>query len=59
VNLPFTNWLLYGFVLQIPIDIEEAAAMDGCGPINLFTKVLLPMMKPGLAAAAILTFRIA
>ena len=59
VNLPFTIWLLYGFVLQVPIELEEAAAIDGCGPVRIFTKVLLPLMAPGLAAAAIFTFRIA
>lgn len=59
VNLPFTIWLLYGFVLQVPIELEEAAALDGCGPVRVFTKVLLPLMAPGLAAASIFTFRIA
>ncbi|MGJ7612007.1 MULTISPECIES: carbohydrate ABC transporter permease [unclassified Variovorax] len=59
VNLPFTVWLLYGFVLQVPIELEEAAAIDGCGPVRVFTKVLLPLMGPGLAAASIFTFRIA
>jgi len=59
VNLPFTIWLLYGFVLQVPIELEEAAAIDGCGPLRVFTKVLLPLMAPGLAAASIFTFRIA
>ena len=59
VNLPFTIWLLYGFVLQVPIELEEAAAIDGCGPIKVFMKVLLPLMAPGLAAASIFTFRIA
>ena len=59
VNLPFTIWLLYGFVLQVPIELEEAAAIDGAGPVRIFTLVLLPMMAPGLAAAAIFTFRIA
>jgi multiple sugar transport system permease protein len=59
VNLPFTIWLLYGFVLQVPIELEEAAAIDGCGPFQIFTKVLLPLMGPGLAAASIFTFRIA
>ncbi|MDQ0587521.1 carbohydrate ABC transporter permease [Variovorax paradoxus] len=59
VNLPFTIWLLYGFVLQVPIELEEAAAIDGCGPIQVFVKVLLPLMAPGLAAASIFTFRIA
>ncbi|MFM2075217.1 MAG: hypothetical protein RJB34_1522 [Pseudomonadota bacterium] len=59
VNLPFTIWLLYGFVLQVPAELEEAAAIDGCGPVRVFTKVLLPLMAPGLAAASIFTFRIA
>lgn len=59
VNLPFTIWLLYGFVLQVPPELEESAAIDGCGPIEVFYKVVLPLIKPGLAAAAIFTFRIA
>jgi multiple sugar transport system permease protein len=59
VNLPFTIWLLYGFVLQIPIELEESAMMDGCNPFQMFVKVLLPLLAPGLAAAAIFTFRIA
>jgi multiple sugar transport system permease protein len=59
VNLPFTIWLLYGFVLQVPVELEEAAAIDGCGQLRVFTKVLLPLMAPGLAAASIFTFRIA
>lgn len=59
VNLPFTVWLLYGFVLQVPLKWEEAAAIDGCGPVKVFTKILLPLMAPGLAAASIFTFRIA
>ena len=59
VNLPFAIWLLYGFILQVPPELEEAAAIDGCGPIQVFYKVVLPLIKPGLAAAAIFTFRIA
>ncbi len=58
VNLPFTIWLLYGFVLQVPRELEEAAAIDGCGPVRVFTSVLLPLLAPGLAAASIFTFRI-
>lgn len=59
VNLPFTIWLLYGFVQQVPVELEEAAAIDGCGPLKVFWKIVLPLIKPGLAAAAIFTFRIA
>lgn len=59
VNLPFAIWLLYGFILQVPIELEEAAAIDGCNPLQVFYKVVLPLIKPGIAAASIFTFRIA
>jgi len=59
LNLPFTIWLLYGFIDQLPIELEEAAAIDGCGPFRVFYKIVLPLIKPGLAAASIFTFRLA
>jgi multiple sugar transport system permease protein len=59
LNLPFTIWLLYGFIEQVPEELEEAAAIDGCGPFEVFWRVILPLLKPGLAAAAIFTFRLA
>jgi multiple sugar transport system permease protein len=59
LNLPFTIWLLYGFIEQVPREIEESAAIDGCGPFRTFFLLILPLLKPGLAAAAIFTFRIA
>lgn len=59
LNLPFTIWLLFGFVQQVPTELEEAAAIDGCGPFRVFWSVILPLLAPGLAAAAIFTFRIA
>jgi len=59
VNLPFTIWLLYGFVMQIPLELEEAATVDGCGRLGVFWRIVLPLMAPGLAAASIFTFRIA
>lgn len=59
LNLPFTIWLLYGFIEQVPIELEEAATVDGCGPFRLFFMLILPLVKPGLAAAGIFTFRIA
>ena len=59
LNLPFTIWLLYGFIEQVPVELEEAAAIDGCGPFRVFWKIVLPLLKPGLAAASIFTFRLA
>ena len=59
INLPFTIWILYGFIAQIPRELEEAAVIDGCNPYQVFFRVVLPLIRPGLAAAAIFTFRIA
>lgn len=59
LNLPFTIWLLFGFYKQIPVELEEAAIVDGASPLQVFFKVLLPLMKSGYAVAGIFTFRIA
>lgn len=59
LNLPFTIWLLVGFIQQIPIELEEAAIVDGATPFQVFRKILFPLMKSGYAVAAIFTFRIA
>lgn len=58
MNLPFVIWILQSFIVQVPIQLEEAARMDGAGPFQVFFLVVLPLIKPGLAAAAIFTFRI-
>ena len=59
MNLPFVIWILQSFIQQVPIALEEAAKMDGANPFQVFFLVVLPIIRPGLAAAAIFTFRIA
>lgn len=59
LNLPFAIWLLFGFYRQIPIELEEAAIVDGASPLQVFFQVLMPLMKSGYAVAGIFTFRIA
>ncbi|MFT7058342.1 MAG: multiple sugar transport system permease protein [Pseudorhodobacter sp.] len=59
MNLPFVIWILQSFIVQVPIQLEEAARMDGAGPFQTFFLVVLPLIQPGLAAAAIFTFRVA
>ncbi|HCV21684.1 MAG TPA: sugar ABC transporter permease, partial [Gammaproteobacteria bacterium] len=59
MNLPFVIWILQSFIVQVPRQLEEAAHMDGAGSFQVFFKIVLPLIKPGLAAAAIFTFRIA
>ena len=55
-TLPFTIWILTGFVREIPAELEEAAFIDGATPFQTLSKVLLPMMAPGLVTAGLLAF---
>lgn len=52
-NISFAVWLLKGFFDEIPIELEEAAMMDGYTPWQVFTKVSLPMVVPGIATTAV------
>jgi len=56
VQMPFMVFLIYGFVGKIPVELDEAAVMDGCGPIRLFFIIILPMLKPAVITAAVLCF---
>ena len=47
-------FMFVGFVKSIPLEIEEAAAIDGCGPVRTFFEVVLPMLKPTLISVGIL-----
>jgi raffinose/stachyose/melibiose transport system permease protein len=47
-------FMFVGFVKSIPLEIEEAAALDGCNPLRTFFSVVLPMMKPTMISVAIL-----
>ncbi|MCI1890645.1 MULTISPECIES: carbohydrate ABC transporter permease [Schleiferilactobacillus] len=55
-GLPMNTFLYAGFVKQIPIALEEAAIMDGATPLQVFFKVVFPIMKPMHATVAILSF---
>ncbi len=54
--MPFSIWLLIGFFDDVPIEVEEAAMVDGCTPIGTLLRVVLPIAAPGLAVAAIFAF---
>lgn len=54
--VPTLVWLLKGFVESVPVDLEEAALIDGCSRISAFYRVTLPLMRPGLGAGAVLVF---
>ena len=56
LNLPLSIWLLTGYFRQIPVELEEAAQMDGLGPSQTFFTIVLPLSAPALATATILAF---
>lgn len=58
-NLPFAVWLMRGFFMEIPRDVEEAAMVDGCSKVQAFLHVALPLAKPGLVAMGVLCFMFA
>lgn len=58
LNLPFTIWLLFGFLQQVPRELEEAAIVDGANTWQTFFRVIMPLMGAGFAVSAIFTFRI-
>ncbi|MDD3714544.1 MAG: carbohydrate ABC transporter permease [Atribacterota bacterium] len=56
ITLPFSVWLMRGFFEDIPIELEHAARIDGYSWWGVFRKVNLPLVAPGIAATAILSF---
>lgn len=54
--LPLMIWLLAGFIREIPTELEEAARIDGAGRLRVLRWIILPLVAPGLASAALLTF---
>ena len=56
VVLPFMIWTLRGFVTNVPVDLEEAAMIDGATRVGAFMRIVFPLVAPGLVATAIFGF---
>lgn len=56
MNLPMALWLMGTFLRDVPVELEEAARVDACGPVKTFTHVVLPLLRPGLFATGALLF---
>jgi N,N'-diacetylchitobiose transport system permease protein len=54
--LPFCVWTLRGFIIGIPVELEEAAMVDGSSRIGAFIRILLPLVAPGLVATSVFAF---
>ncbi len=56
ITLPLTVWLLATFLREVPAEIERAALVDGAGPLTVVTRILLPLVAPGMVTAGLLAF---
>ncbi|MEA4945111.1 MAG: carbohydrate ABC transporter permease [Propionicimonas sp.] len=54
--VPFTVWMLRGFVAGVPADLEEAAMVDGCSRTQAFFRITFPLLAPGLVASGVYAF---
>lgn len=55
-HVPFMTWIMRGYVDAIPVDLEEAAQVDGCSRFKAFWKVTLPLLLPGIVATGVYGF---
>ncbi|MCG6495505.1 carbohydrate ABC transporter permease [Kitasatospora sp. A2-31] len=55
-SLPFSIWMLVGYFDSIPRDLDEAALVDGCGPLRALLRVVVPAAVPGIVAVAVYAF---
>ena len=58
-NIPFTIWIMDGFLREIPRDLEDAAQIDGCTKWQAFVRIDLPLCAPGFSASGIFAFLMA
>ena len=56
LQIPFAIFLIYGFIESIPRDLDDAATIDGCGPVKMFFFVVAPLLTPVLVTTFILSF---
>jgi multiple sugar transport system permease protein len=54
--LPFSIWMLRSFFAEVPKEIEEAAIMDGAGPVTVLRRIMMPLIAPGIASVGVFAF---
>ena len=55
-SVPYAVWMLVGFFKTVPIDIEESGRIDGANRFQVFTRIVLPLVRPGIVSTAIYVF---
>lgn len=57
LSLPFVTWLMTGFIADIPNELIESAGLEGCSRIGIFSRIIIPLLKPAIASAIILVMQ--
>jgi len=55
-NLPYVIWMMRGYIVDVPLELEESALVDGCNRWEVIWKVVFPMVRPGLVATSVFAF---
>jgi multiple sugar transport system permease protein len=56
VTIPFSIWLMKSFIDEVPVEIEEAARVDGASVLTIFSRIVLPLVRPGLVVTSMFAF---
>ena len=59
ICLPFSTWMMKGFIDKVPEELDQSAMVDGCSRIGLFFKIILPIVAPGMVATILFAFLLA
>lgn len=59
LNQPFTIWMMRSFLIDVPVELDEAARIDGCNSWQVFTRIILPVARPGMVVTALFSFLLA
>jgi multiple sugar transport system permease protein len=54
ITVPLITWIMIGFFEEVPLELEEAARIDGCSRVGVFLRIAVPLVRPGLLSAGIL-----
>ncbi len=59
ICLPFSTWMMKGFIDKVPVELDQSAMVDGCSRMGVFFKIVLPIVAPGMVATILFAFLLA
>jgi len=59
ICLPFSTWMMKGFIDKVPVELDQSAMIDGCSRMGVFFRIVAPMLAPGMVATILFAFLLA